>query len=72
MPRYVLKKYTREDPTSTVGVLIAEWSIQATNDSDAEKKAMAQLTASNFQQPKDFAVLRDEGGKPIWEAVNDT
>ena len=69
MQRFILKMYVRENPTVSVGKLWAEWFIDVETDREAAEQAETLLKDAGFEQPKDFASLRDEAGTSIREWV---
>lgn len=67
MTAFYLKKYARQIPSSSVGTLIAEWTIEAPSDALAVQAAREKLIEAGFTLPSDFAILRNVTGKKIWE-----
>ena len=69
MATFYLKMFTRRNPKSSVGEVAGEWSIQAGGKAAAVRVAMRKLDAAGFRPPDDFAILRDDAGKKIWDYV---
>jgi len=69
MATFLLKKFTRRNPNSSAGELVEEWSLQAGSNVTAVRVARERLEAVGFHPPDDFAILRDETGKKIWDYV---
>jgi hypothetical protein len=69
MAAFFLKMFTRRNPNSSVGEVVGEWSIEAGGKAAAVRVAMRKLDQAGFRAPDDFAILRDDAGKKIWDYV---
>ena len=69
MAAFVLKKFTRRNPNSAVGEVVEEWNFDAETNSAARRIAQRKLDEAGFRAPDDFAILRDDAGKKIWDYV---
>jgi hypothetical protein len=70
MAKFILTQFRRFNRNLTVGTRIYDWAIDADTLTDAIRIARSELL-TDYQPPADFAVLRDDSGKMVWDEVWD-